>query len=82
MKTDGMYLIERSTDNKNNVLIGMKVALGTPLDVELFYCLTDKKPISGNSYYRLSWIENGNSHIFSSNKLNPNEQNIPDISAK
>lgn len=69
IKYDGIYIIERSTDNKNFSLIGLKAGTGCDLNIDLLHCWTDKNAPEGNVYYRLQWVQN-------KNEISP-EKNIP-----
>ena len=50
---DGLFIIERSTDNNNFKTIQFKKGIGASICYPLLYCSTDEHPLQGTSYYRL-----------------------------
>ena len=54
---DGFYVIERSYNNKNYKMVGIKEGIGTALSALLSYSFIDDKPVHGTAgYYRLKQI--------------------------
>ena len=50
---DGLFMVERSANNKDFDIIGLKRGIGVPISQPILYCATDKDPLPGISYYRL-----------------------------
>lgn len=60
---DCIYLIERSTDAKDYLSVGIKEGIGTPL--ELFYSWIDETPPEGFAYYRVKKIAKDGTQYYS-----------------
>lgn len=65
-KYDGVYVIYRSNDGENFLQIGYKQGIGVPIDKDIAYFFTDSQPLFGNSYYRILFIGENKSYLYSS----------------
>lgn len=57
---EGAYLVERSTDGSNYIKIGVKRAAISPASQALLFSFTDERPVTGTSFYRVTWVSGKN----------------------
>ena len=62
---DGLFLVERSTDNENFKVIGAKQGIGVPSKLIIMYSYVDKDPKPGYVWYRIHKIYSDGSGYYS-----------------